>query len=55
VLIGLDGDTLSGMELGDNFGQVTRIFFTNLKLGAKLDAAKFDFKPPAGVDILDDK
>jgi len=55
VLIGLDGDTLAGMELSDNFGQSTRIYFSNLKLGAKLDAAKFDFKPPAGVDVFEDK
>lgn len=55
VLIGLNGDTLAGMELGDNFGQLTRIFFTNLKLGSKIDPAKFDFKPPTGVDILEDK
>ena len=55
VLIGLDGDNLAGMELSDNFGQLTRIYFSNLKLGVKLDAAKFDFKPPAGVDVLDDK
>lgn len=55
VLIGLDGDNLAGMELNDNFGQSTRIYFSNLKLGAKLDAAKFDFKPPAGVDVFEDK
>ena len=55
VLIGLDGDNLAGMELSDNFGQLTRIYFSNLKLGVKLDAAKFDFKPPDGVDVLDDK
>jgi outer membrane lipoprotein carrier protein len=55
VLIGLDGNTLAGMELVDNFGQTTRIYFSNLKLGAKLDATKFDFKPPAGVDVFEDK
>ncbi len=55
VLIGLDGDNLTGMELSDNFGQSTRIYFSNLKLGVKLDAAKFDFKPPAGVDVFEDK
>jgi outer membrane lipoprotein carrier protein len=55
VLIGLDGDTLAGMALSDNFGQSTRIYFTNLKLGVKLDAAKFDFKPPTGVDVFEDK
>ncbi|MFM8333034.1 MAG: outer membrane lipoprotein chaperone LolA [Candidatus Methylumidiphilus sp.] len=55
VLIGLDGDMLAGMQLGDNFGQLTRIYFTKLKLGAKLDAEKFEFKPPAGVDVFEDK
>jgi outer membrane lipoprotein carrier protein len=55
VLIGLDGDSLAGMELSDNFGQSTRIYFSKLRLGAKLDAAKFDFKPPVGVDVLEDK
>ncbi|MFZ4702079.1 MAG: outer membrane lipoprotein chaperone LolA [Candidatus Methylumidiphilus sp.] len=55
VLIGLDGDNLAGMELSDNFGQLTRIYFSNLKLGVKLDSAKFDFKPPAGVDVFEDK
>jgi len=55
VLIGLDGDTLSGMELADNFGQLTRIYFSNLKLGVKQDPARFDFKPPAGVDVLEEK
>jgi len=54
VLIGLDGDNLAGMELSDNFGQLTRIYFSNLKLGAKLDPAKFDFKTPAGVDVFED-
>jgi outer membrane lipoprotein carrier protein len=55
VLIGLDGDNLAGMELSDNFGQATRVYFSNLRLGAKIDAAKFEFKPPAGVDVLEDK
>jgi len=55
VLIGLDGDNLAGMELADNFGQHTQIYFSNLKLGAKLEAGTFDFKPPAGVDVFEDK
>lgn len=55
VLIGLDGDNLAGMELSDNFGQATRIYFSNLRLGVRLDPAKFEFKPPAGVDVFEDK
>jgi len=55
VLIGLDGENLAGMELSDNFGQLTRIYFSNLRLGVKMDPAKFDFKTPTGVDVLEDK
>ncbi len=55
VLIGLDGDTLAGMELGDNFGQVTRIYFTNVKTGVKLDHGLFEFRPPPGVDVFEER
>lgn len=55
VLIGLDGENLAGMELSDNFGQLTRIYFSNVKIGLKLDASLFEFKPPAGVDVFEDK
>lgn len=55
VLIGLDEDTLAGMELNDNFGQLTRIYFSNVKLGGRLDPTLFDFKAPAGVDVFEEK
>lgn len=55
VQIGLENDTLIGMELSDNFGQLTRIYFNNLKTGGRLDPALFTFKPPAGVDVFEDK
>lgn len=55
LLIGLDGETLSGMELTDNFGQLTRIYFANVKTGIRHDPARFDFKPPAGVDVFEEK
>lgn len=55
VLIGLDGDTLAGMELGDNFGQLTRIYFTGVKTGLKLDRSLFEFRPPPGVDVFEEK
>ena len=28
---------------------------SNMKLGVKIDPAKFDFKPPEGVDVFEDK
>jgi outer membrane lipoprotein carrier protein len=55
VTIGLKGEQLSGMELADNFGQLTRIYFSNVKPGAKLDPALFEFKAPPGVDVFEDK
>lgn len=55
VLIGLDGDTLAGMELSDNFGQLTRIYFANVQTGARLESGLFEFTPPAGVDVFEDK
>jgi outer membrane lipoprotein carrier protein len=55
VLLGLDGDMLAGMELSDNFGQLTRIYFSKVKTGVKLDPSLFEFKPPAGVDVFEEK
>lgn len=55
VLIGLVGDDLRGMELNDNFGQVTRIYFSNVKRGLRLSTELFKFTPPAGVDVFDEK
>jgi len=55
VLIGLNGDELAGMELSDNFGQLTRIYFSNVQVGARLEPGLFTFTPPAGVDVFEDK
>ncbi|MEN8259902.1 MAG: outer membrane lipoprotein chaperone LolA [Pseudomonadota bacterium] len=52
ILIGMNDKTLGGMELNDNFGQLTRIYFSNLKTNVALDAAVFEFKAPPGVDVF---
>ncbi|MDD2863345.1 MAG: outer membrane lipoprotein chaperone LolA [Methylococcales bacterium] len=52
VLIGLEKGVLSGMQLNDNFGQLTRIYFSNLKLNQAVDANLFEFVAPKGVDIF---
>ena len=52
VLIGLEKGVLSGMQLNDNFGQLTRIYFSNLKMNQALDANLFEFVAPKGVDIF---
>ena len=55
VQIGLENNVLVGMELNDNLGQLTRIYFENLKTGLRLDPTLFTFTPPPGVDVFEDK
>jgi outer membrane lipoprotein carrier protein len=55
VLIGLEGNKLNGMELSDNFGQLTRIYFSKVKTGIRLDESLFEFKPPPGVDVFEER
>lgn len=52
VLIGLEKGILAGMQLNDNFGQVTRIYFSNLKLNQSIDKNLFEFHAPEGVDVF---
>lgn len=54
VQIGLENNVLSGMELSDNFGQLTRIYFDQLKTGVKISSDRFDFKAPPGVDVFEE-
>ena len=53
ILIGLSEGVLGGMELSDNFGQLTRIYFSNLKRNPPLDNAIFEFVAPEGVDVFE--
>ena len=54
VLIGMDKGMLGGMELSDNFGQLTRIYFSNLKTNVAIKSSMFEFIPPAGTDIFEE-
>lgn len=53
ILIGMDGKALERMELSDNFGQLTRIYFSNVKTNLRLDPNLFQFTPPAGADVFE--
>ena len=44
---------LRWMEMADNFGQLTRIQFKNLKKNHSLPKAIFNFTPPTGVDVFE--
>ncbi len=52
ILIGMNGEQLAGMELSDNFGQLTRIYFSNLKVNTPINSEVFEFKVPEGVDVF---
>lgn len=54
VLIGFDQGLLAGMELSDNFGQLTRIYFSEIKMNPKLPDSLFKFTPPEGVDVFEE-
>ncbi len=53
ILIGLNNGILGGMELSDNFGQMTRIYFTEVKINLQLEKSIFEFKAPEGVDVFE--
>ncbi|MCI0653470.1 MAG: outer membrane lipoprotein chaperone LolA [Methylococcaceae bacterium] len=55
IRIGIDGENLRGMELSDNFGNLTRISFSNLKINEPIETDRFEFAAPDGVDIFEEK
>lgn len=54
VMIGLEHGQLAGMELSDQFGQLTRIYFEHVQRGTVIAPGMFHFNPPKGVDVLED-
>ena len=54
ILIGMEDGKLGGMELSDNFGQLTRIYFSNLDTSVKFDPGLFVFNAPEGVDVFEE-
>lgn len=54
ILIGLNKGSLGGMELSDNFGMLTRIYFSNVLLNPPIKPTIFEFKTPKGADVFSD-
>lgn len=46
-------DNLTGLELYDQLGQVTTVKLNQIKSNPKLAAKLFQFKPPKGVDVVE--
>ncbi len=53
ILIGLDGDRITRLEMADSQGQVTNLRFFDIQKNIPLDDELFRFVPPPGYDILD--
>lgn len=54
VQLGFNDIGLQQMLMTDAFGQRTRLLFTEVNINPDLDAGRFDFTPPAGVDVVGD-
>lgn len=54
IILGFDEQVLKSMELSDKFGQTTRVSFSNIRANQRLEAARFEFRPPKGVDVFED-
>jgi outer membrane lipoprotein carrier protein len=52
VLIAFKGNAPQRLELVDGLNQVTRIDFDNLTVNPDVAESTFEFKPPAGVDVI---
>lgn len=52
IRLAFDGEELRVMELEDNFGQLTRLEFSQVERNPKLDPGLFHFEPPAGADVF---
>jgi outer membrane lipoprotein carrier protein len=50
--VGLRDGVMGAMEVIDNLEQVTRIEFSDVRLGGELDEALFRFEPPPGADVI---
>ena len=52
VRVGFAGESLAALDIMDSFGQRSLIRFTGMQLNPALPAGTFEFKPPAGADVL---
>ena len=52
VRVGFAGEQLAALDILDSFGQRSLIRFTGMQTNAALPAGTFQFKPPAGADVV---
>ncbi len=52
VRVGFKGAELAVLEIVDSFGQRSVMSFSGLRINTPLEPALFQFKPPAGADLI---
>lgn len=52
VRVGFVGGELARLEMVDSFGQRSELRFTQVQTNPSLEGGLFQFKPPAGVDVV---
>ena len=52
VQIGFQGDALASLEILDSFGQRSVLKFSKVEVNPALPASTFQFKAPAGADVI---
>ncbi len=52
VRVGFDSNQLAALDILDSFGQRSVIRFTSLQANPALPTTAFQFKPPAGADVV---
>jgi outer membrane lipoprotein carrier protein len=52
--LAIEDDVLRAMEMADNLGQRTRLYFYQLQRNQPLADDRFHFTPPVGVDVMGD-
>jgi len=52
VQVGFQGDALSALEILDSFGQRSVLKFGKVEVNPSLPASAFQFKVPAGADVI---
>jgi outer membrane lipoprotein carrier protein len=52
VRVGFKGADLSVLEIVDSFGQRSVMSFTGMRTNTPAEAGAFQFKPPAGADLI---
>ena len=52
VRVGFSGSDLAALEIVDSFGQRSLMRFSNLRINGPVEAGAFQFRPPAGADVI---